>query len=166
MDKHRDKVFRRKDSVTRLPKQSSSYENGRSKENPRPRSRSVFTNSHVSDEMQARDMVRYEGQMPRPPHVPKPITVNNYFSDDYSDMYGDDGYNGGSGGTTISPHGVITMRLREQIRVDLSLDRAVRVSNVKNGIVLALSASGSSSGLIHPNGRVYQYGSRVCEDVV
>lgn len=53
------------------------------------------------------------------------------------------------------------MRLREFIRVDLSLDRAVRISNAKNGIVLALSASGSSSGLIHPNGRVYQYGSRV-----
>lgn len=53
------------------------------------------------------------------------------------------------------------MRLREYIRVDLSLDRAIRISNTKNGIVLALSASGSSSGLIHPNGRVYQYGSRV-----
>ncbi|CAH1953486.1 unnamed protein product [Acanthoscelides obtectus] len=160
MDKPRDKVFRRKDIVTRLPKQSSSYENDRSKENPRPKSRSVFTSSHAADDMQTRDILRYEGQLQRP-YVPKPITVNNYFSEDYIDMYGDDGYNGGTGGTTISPHGVITMRLREHIRVDVSLDRAVRVINAKNGIILALSASGSSSGLVHPNGRVYQYGSRV-----
>jgi len=61
----------------------------------------------------------------------------------------------------ISPHGVITLRLNERIRVDISPEKAVRVANAKNGIVLALSASGSSSGLIHPNGRVYQYGSRV-----
>ncbi|KAJ8985185.1 hypothetical protein NQ317_018214 [Molorchus minor] len=97
------------------------------------------------------------GQSQRPPYVPKPITVKN-FADDFTDIYSDDGY---SGGTTISQHGVITMRLREYIRVDISLDRAIRISNAKNGIILALSASGSSSGLIHPNGRVYQYGSRV-----
>ncbi|XP_057664781.1 uncharacterized protein LOC130899065 isoform X1 [Diorhabda carinulata] len=158
MDKPRDKVFRRKvtfsDSITRIPKV---YENGR-KDAPRPRSRSVFTSSHASDELQTRDIVRYEGQNSRPPYVPKPITVKNYFSEDYNDIYADDGY---TGGTTISPHGIITMRLREYIRVDLSLDRAIRISNAKNGIVLALSASGSSSGLIHPNGKVYQYGSRV-----
>ncbi|CAH1118602.1 unnamed protein product [Phaedon cochleariae] len=158
MDKTRDKVFRRKvmfsDSVTRIPKV---YENGR-KDGPRPRSRSVFTSSHASDEMPPRDIMRYEGQSSRPPYVPKPITVKNYFSEDFNDIYADDGY---TGGTTISPHGIITMRLRDFIRVDLSLDRSIRISNTKNGIVLALSASGSSSGLIHPNGRMYQYGSRV-----
>ncbi|XP_028130276.1 uncharacterized protein LOC114326201 isoform X1 [Diabrotica virgifera virgifera] len=158
MDKPRDKVFRRKvtfsDSITRIPKV---YENGR-KDVPRPRSRSVFTSSHANDDLPTRDIVRYEGQASRPLYVPKPITVKNYFSEEYNDAYTDDGY---SGGTIISPQGIITMHLREYIRVDLSLDRAIRISNAKNGIVLALSASGSSSGLIHPNGRVYQYGSRV-----
>ncbi|KAJ8967048.1 hypothetical protein NQ314_003165, partial [Rhamnusium bicolor] len=153
MDKTRDKVFRRKDSVTKIHKV---YENGR-KETSRPRSRSVFTSSLASDDLQTRDIMRYEGQTQRPPYVPKPITVKNY-ADDFTDIYSDDGY---TGGTTISQHGVITMRLREYIRVDISLDRAIRISNAKNGIILALSASGSSSGLIHPNGRVYQYGSRV-----
>lgn len=46
-------------------------------------------------------------------------------------------------------------------RIDLTLDRAVRVINYKNNIVLALSSTGSSSALLHPNGRVFQYGSRV-----
>lgn len=32
---------------------------------------------------------------------------------------------------------------------------------MRSGIVLALSSTGSSAALIHPNGRVYQYGSRV-----
>lgn len=63
--------------------------------------------------------------------------------------------------TTISPHGVIALRMRDRIRVDISLDRAIRIANAKSGIVMALSASGSCSALIHPNGRVYQYGSRV-----
>lgn len=68
------------DSFTRIPKV---YENGR-KEVPRPRSRSVFTSSHASDDLQTRDIVRYEGQNSRPPFVPKPITVKNYFSEDYN----------------------------------------------------------------------------------
>lgn len=68
------------DSFTRVPKV---YENGR-KEVPRPRSRSVFTSSHASDDLQTRDIVRYEGQNSRPPFVPKPITVKNYFSEDYN----------------------------------------------------------------------------------
>ncbi|KAF7286286.1 wurstfest [Rhynchophorus ferrugineus] len=154
MNKTADKVFRRKDSITRISKN----ETGR-KDVPRPRSRSVFTSSHVSDEMPTRDMMKLEGPPSWPPHVPKPITVKNYFTDDFNDYYGDDQYQ--MSGTVISPHGVITLRLHDRIRVDISPERAVRIANSKNGIVLALSASGSSSGLIHPNGRVYQYGSRV-----
>ncbi|ENN71645.1 uncharacterized protein LOC109544037 [Dendroctonus ponderosae] len=154
MNKTSDKMFPRKDSITRISKN----EPGR-KEVPRPRSRSVFTNSHVSDEAHARDAVKFEGAPSWPPYVPKPITVKNYLTEDFNDYYGDDQYQ--MSGTVISPHGVITLRLNERIRVDISPDKAVRVANAKNGIVLALSASGSSSGLIHPNGRVYQYGSRV-----
>lgn len=62
---------------------------------------------------------------------------------------------------SVTPYGVITLRLHDGIRIDLSLDKAVRVINYKNNIVLALSGTGSSSALIHPNGRVFQYGSRV-----
>lgn len=68
---------------------------------------------------------------------------------------------GNIGGASITPHGVITLRLHERVRVDISLDRAIRVVNMRSGIVLSLSSTGSSAALIHPNGRVYQYGSRV-----
>lgn len=43
----------------------------------------------------------------------------------------------------------------------MTIDGAVRLTNAKNNIILALSRSGASAALIHPNGRVYQYGSRV-----
>lgn len=65
------------------------------------------------------------------------------------------------GGPSVTPHGIITLRLHDRVRVDISLDRAIRVVNMRSGIVLSLSSSGSSAALIHPNGRVYQYGSRV-----
>lgn len=32
---------------------------------------------------------------------------------------------------------------------------------IQNNIVLSLSGSGAASALLHPNGRIYQYGSRV-----
>jgi len=36
------------------------------------------------------------------------------------------------------------------------------ISNIfQNNIALALSGSGSAAALLHPNGRVYQHGSRV-----
>lgn len=57
---------------------------------------------------------------------------------------------------TITKHKVITFN-----RVDMTIDGAVRVTNAKNNIILALSRSGAAAALIHPNGRVYHYGSRV-----
>ncbi|XP_026470453.1 uncharacterized protein LOC113374693 [Ctenocephalides felis] len=66
-----------------------------------------------------------------------------------------------TGGATATPHGTISVRLRERIRVDLTIDKAVRVINFKNNIVLSLAGTGSAAALMHPNGRVYQYGSRV-----
>lgn len=65
------------------------------------------------------------------------------------------------GGCSISPQGIISLRLHDRVRVDIALDRAVRLLNFRSGIVMALSTSGSSAALLHPNGRVYQYGSRV-----
>ncbi|XP_066144441.1 uncharacterized protein fest [Euwallacea fornicatus] len=153
---------RNKDNVSKINKN----EQGRN-DFSRPMSRSIFTNSHVSEDVPAREVVKFEGPQSwpsslitsKPLHVPKPITVKNYFADDFNDCCGEDPYQ--MSGTVISPHGVITLRLKDRIRVDISPERAVRVVNTKKGIFLALSASGSSSGLIHPNGRVYQYGSRV-----
>ncbi|XP_011503349.1 PREDICTED: uncharacterized protein LOC105366555 [Ceratosolen solmsi marchali] len=67
----------------------------------------------------------------------------------------------GIGGAMTTPHGTISLRLHSKIRVDMTIDRAVRVINFKNNIVLSLSDSGFASALLHPNGRMYQHGSRV-----
>ncbi|XP_034239037.1 protein enabled homolog [Thrips palmi] len=68
---------------------------------------------------------------------------------------------GASGTAVATPHGTMSLRLHDRIRVDMSVDRAVRVINLKNNIVLALGGNGASAALLHPNGRTYQYGSRV-----
>ncbi|KAL6259994.1 uncharacterized protein LOC105425554 [Pogonomyrmex barbatus] len=67
----------------------------------------------------------------------------------------------GVGGAIATPHGTISLRLYNRIRVDITIDRAVRVINFKNNIVMSLSGSGAAAALLHPNGRIYQYGSRV-----
>ncbi|XP_014205097.1 uncharacterized protein LOC106636997 [Copidosoma floridanum] len=61
----------------------------------------------------------------------------------------------------VTSHGTISLWLHNEIRLDITIDRAVRIINLKNNIVLSLSGSGSASALLHPNGRIYQYGSRV-----
>ncbi|CAG9770169.1 unnamed protein product [Ceutorhynchus assimilis] len=156
MNKTPEKMFLRKGkSTTRINK----YEPGRN-DGYRPRSRSVFTTANVIAEVPPEDEGEVDGPTCWPPYVPKPIAVKNYFGQDSKNDYsGEEQYQ--SSGTVISPQGVISIRLNERIRVDISPDRAVRVSNGRNGIVLALSSSGASTALIHPNGRVYQYGSRV-----
>lgn len=82
-------------------------------------------------------------------------------------------------GALVTPHGVISLHVNKYIRyyehnsfirqtlivgcfrVDITIDRAVRITNDKNCIVLALSSTGSSATMFHLNGTVYQYGSRV-----
>ncbi|XP_038216517.1 uncharacterized protein LOC119835639 isoform X2 [Zerene cesonia] len=73
-----------------------------------------------------------------------------------TDVVGGAGYN-----ASVTPHGTICLRLRDRVKVDMTIDGAVRVTNAKNNIILALSRSGAAAALIHPNGRVYHYGSRV-----
>uniref|UniRef100_A0A0A9XDU4 Sphingosine-1-phosphate lyase 1 n=1 Tax=Lygus hesperus TaxID=30085 RepID=A0A0A9XDU4_LYGHE len=65
------------------------------------------------------------------------------------------------GSAVATPHGTISLRLNHKMRVDLTIDRAVRVINFKNNIVIAMNSNGSACALLHPNGRVHQYGSRV-----
>lgn len=43
----------------------------------------------------------------------------------------------------------------------MTIDKTVRVINQKSRIYIAFSSVLDSSAMIHPNGRVYQYGSRV-----
>ncbi|XP_055688185.1 uncharacterized protein LOC129792838 [Lutzomyia longipalpis] len=64
-------------------------------------------------------------------------------------------------GAHCQPDGTILIRLREGVSIEMTLDRAVRVINSHSKVAVALSNTGNSSALIHPNGRVYQYGSKV-----
>ncbi|XP_037044934.1 uncharacterized protein LOC119080632 isoform X1 [Bradysia coprophila] len=56
------------------------------------------------------------------------------------------------------PNGIIQLCLRNGIRVDMTLDKAVRVTNTLSDIVISLSSGGDSAAVNHPNGKVYQLG--------
>ncbi|XP_043493296.1 uncharacterized protein LOC122518422 [Polistes fuscatus] len=107
------------------------------------------------------------GAIWRKSRTPKTIPAQFYptdescvYPDNWREQHETD-VGGTARGALTTPHGTISLRLRNRIRVDMTVDRAVRVINFKNNIVLSLSSSGSASALLHPNGRIYQYGSRV-----
>lgn len=58
-------------------------------------------------------------------------------------------------------NGTIQIRLREGIKVDMTVDKSVRVVNPHGKIVVALSGNSSSAALSHPNGQIFQHGSLV-----
>lgn len=64
-------------------------------------------------------------------------------------------------GPITLPNGTIQIHLRDGVIIDMTLDKAVRVFNTRSMVALALSSNGSVSAMVHPNGRVYQNGSRV-----
>lgn len=85
-------------------------------------------------------------------------------------------------GPIALPNGTIQVRLRNGIRlaiqfsnrfrrgnkfclylfrVDMTLDKAIRLTNNRSRITMSLSSNGGSAALIHPNGKVYQFGSFV-----
>ncbi|KAH8258429.1 hypothetical protein KR038_011426 [Drosophila bunnanda] len=66
----------------------------------------------------------------------------------------------GSGPIAMS-NGTIQLRLREGVRIDMTLDKAVRVLNQRSMVAVSLSRNCSNSALIHPNGRILQSGSKV-----
>ncbi|XP_068147371.1 uncharacterized protein fest isoform X1 [Drosophila tropicalis] len=66
----------------------------------------------------------------------------------------------GSGPIAMS-NGTIQLRLREGVRIDMTLDKAVRVLNQRSMVAVALSRNCTNSALIHPNGRILQSGSKV-----
>lgn len=58
-------------------------------------------------------------------------------------------------------NGTIQIRLREGIRVDMTVDKSIRVINPKGHIVAAMSGNCSTASLSHPNGQVFQHGVSV-----
>lgn len=84
-------------------------------------------------------------------------------------------------GPIVLPDGIIQVRLRNGIRLNrkfifddklfslflwtfrvyLTLDKSIRLTNSRSRITLSLSSNGGSAALIHPNGKVYQFGSFV-----
>ncbi|GLV41667.1 wurstfest [Carabus blaptoides fortunei] len=56
-------------------------------------------------------------------------------------------------GFGVTTGGIIRLCLHDNIRVDMTLDRAIRVMNYNNNIAVAVSASGSTAALLHPNGK-------------
>ncbi|KAF5286469.1 hypothetical protein FQR65_LT12552 [Abscondita terminalis] len=157
-EKRSGRVYRRKVTFTDNSMQKPKSADSLRKDAPRPRSRSLYTtNSYLNEEtLSIRDFKPYEGVTWLPRLHNKTYYVDEYFGDN---CWNDDGTLGSN--CTISTQGIISLRLHNRVRVDVSLDKAVRVINYKSGIVLALSPTGSSAALLHPNGRVYQYGSRV-----
>ncbi|XP_013147274.1 PREDICTED: uncharacterized protein LOC106110108 [Papilio polytes] len=84
-----------------------------------------------------------------------------YHADTWRDLEVTDVAGGARYNASVTPHGTVCLRLRDRVKVDMTVDGAVRVTNAKYNIVLALSQSGAAAALIHPNGRVYNYRSRV-----
>uniref|UniRef100_A0A336M9X0 CSON014149 protein n=1 Tax=Culicoides sonorensis TaxID=179676 RepID=A0A336M9X0_CULSO len=64
-------------------------------------------------------------------------------------------------GPCAMPNGTIQIRLRDGIRIDMTVDRAIRVVNSKEKIIIAMSGNSSSASLSHPNGQVFQHGGLV-----
>ena len=65
---------------------------------------------------------------------------------------------GGQGGAAKP---CLSMYLREGIRVDVSANGAVMVSNPKQGVFLALGCYGTQLAVVHPVGRVMQNKGRI-----
>ncbi|XP_037027486.1 uncharacterized protein LOC119068130 isoform X1 [Bradysia coprophila] len=61
----------------------------------------------------------------------------------------------------VLPNGIFQLTLRDGIKIDITLDKAVRLTNVFRGIDVSIDAKGTSSSITHPNGKVNQYGSEV-----
>lgn len=64
-------------------------------------------------------------------------------------------------GPVPTPDGLIEIRLRDGIKVLITIDRGVLVINQSNNIRLAMSHNFASTALDHPNGRVFQQLQRI-----
>lgn len=61
----------------------------------------------------------------------------------------------------VEEGGYISLSLRYDITVDICPNQGIRVVNNRKQITLSVSGRGTSMALVHPQGRVYQYNSRI-----
>ncbi|XP_065086280.1 uncharacterized protein fest [Ochlerotatus camptorhynchus] len=64
-------------------------------------------------------------------------------------------------GPVVLPNGIIQLQLRDAVSIEMTVDRSIKVVNSQVRITMALSSTGTSMALKHPNGIVFQNGSRV-----
>ncbi|XP_037558976.1 uncharacterized protein LOC119436254 [Dermacentor silvarum] len=64
-------------------------------------------------------------------------------------------------GPVVTTYGTVSVMLRHGVRVDISVDRAVRVVNFDKECTAAVSGDGDRSCVCHPCGRVLQQGVAV-----
>ncbi|XP_043674902.1 uncharacterized protein LOC122632306 isoform X3 [Vespula pensylvanica] len=84
----------------------------------------------------------------RQPRNPKTIATPYYATEEpcvYTENWREHETDAGTGGAITTPHGTISLRLRNRIRVDMTVDRAVRVINFKD-FSLNVFYSGSRHG--------------------
>ncbi|XP_059225531.1 uncharacterized protein LOC106088926 isoform X2 [Stomoxys calcitrans] len=58
-------------------------------------------------------------------------------------------------------NGTIQLRLRDGVRIDMTLDKSIRVFNERTMVAIGLSRNYTASAFIHPNGRILQTGTKV-----
>ena len=61
----------------------------------------------------------------------------------------------------VEKEGFLRLQLRSGVCVDIAPNLAVRMRNVRHDSTIALSACSTQMALVHPRGRVLQYGPRV-----
>uniref|UniRef100_A0A182WIW3 Uncharacterized protein n=1 Tax=Anopheles minimus TaxID=112268 RepID=A0A182WIW3_9DIPT len=64
-------------------------------------------------------------------------------------------------GPILLDNGVIQLRLRDSITVDMTADGSVKVVNGNHNIAIAISSDSMATAMHHPNGIVFQNGPRV-----
>nr|XP_050862556.1 uncharacterized protein LOC127069507 [Vespula vulgaris] len=84
----------------------------------------------------------------RQPRTPKTMATPYYTTEEaclYTENWREHETDATAGGAVATPHGTISLRLRNRIRVDMTVDRAVRVINFKD-FSLSVFYSGSRHG--------------------
>ncbi|XP_035723100.1 uncharacterized protein LOC118442049 [Vespa mandarinia] len=88
------------------------------------------------------------GAIWRQPRTPKTMATPYYTTEEaclYTENWREHETDASAGGAVATPHGTISLRLRNRIRVDMTVDRAVRVINFKD-FSLSVFYSGSRHG--------------------
>ncbi|CAG0881471.1 unnamed protein product [Cyprideis torosa] len=65
------------------------------------------------------------------------------------------------GSVFVTKWGTLALEMRHGCMMELTIDQSFRIINASCNIVLVLNTTGTTSGMLHPNGRIHQYDSRV-----